>query len=229
MVPWVSDMRPPEVGRVIVMLLLMTAACTDGAGSSSTVTAVSLLDRSAAEFAASAERALEETAFEVVGSGTVADLVIGLCEGLGIGAVPAMIDGLGIDAPPGDREIVTEVLTVGMAQVCPDRASVDLTGFYLDAVRGTVNTTGALGAFDEGDVVRAGPIVCEILESGAGVEAALLATVVGLFGTEAGSMDQLAGLIDADQGVVSGAVLASATALLCPEHAGEVETFMESL
>jgi len=228
-VPGVSDVRRSGVGTGITMLLVLLAACADGAASTSTGTAALSLDRSAAEFAASAERALEGTAFETVGPGAVADLVIGLCEGLGVGAVPATIAGLGIDAPSGDGEILTEVLMVGIAQVCPDRAQVDLTGYYLDAVRGTADAAGSLGAFDEGDVVRAGPIVCARLKSGAGVEAALLTTVVGLFGVEAETVDQLAGLIDADQGVVSGAVLASATALLCPEHAGEVEAFVESL
>jgi len=101
--------------------------------------------------------------------------------------------------------------------------------FYLDAVRAAVQDGGALSAFDEGDVIRAGPVVCETLRSGAGVEQALLAVVGDLFGVEAETLDGITGVVAADQGLVSGAVLASAAALLCPEYAGDVDAFMRSL
>ena len=216
------------MARAIAPLLLL-AACGGAADPSSTVTTAASLESPAAAFAVSAQRALDETAFELLGPELIADLVIGLCRGLGVGAIPATVDDLDSGASPEDREILVEVLTVGMVQVCPDRAPVDLTGFYVGAVRSAVRDRGALSAFDEGDVIRAGPVACQVLRSGAGVEAALLAVVDSLFGVEAESLDSLAGLVATDQGLVSGAVFASATALLCPEYAGEVDAFMGSL
>jgi hypothetical protein len=216
------------VARVIATLLLLSA-CGGGADRSSTVRTVASFEGHAATFAESAQRALDGTAFEILGPVVIADLVTGLCRGLGLGAIPATIDGLEVGAPVDDREILVEVLTVGMVQVCPDRAPVDLTSFYLDAVRAAVQDGGALSAFDEGDVIRAGPVVCETLRSGAGVEQALLAVVGDLFGVEAETLDGITGVVAADQGLVSGAVLASAAALLCPEYAGDVDAFMRSL
>ena len=216
------------MARAIVPLLLLSA-CGGGGGSSSTSSTVVSLEGPAATFAASAERAFDGTAFEALGSDVIADLVVGLCRGLGVGAIPATIDGLDVVAPADDRAILIEVLTVGMVQVCPDRAPVDLTGFYLDAVIAAAQDAEALSALDEGDVIRAGPVACETMRSGAGVEAALLAVVGSLFGVEAESLDDLTAVVTGDQGVVSGAVLASATALLCPEYAGDVDAFMRSL
>jgi hypothetical protein len=128
-----------------------------------------------------------------------------------------------------EREILAEVLTTGVTQVCPDRAPVDLTGFYVDAVFGTVEAGGAAAAFDEGDVIRSGPIVCEALTGGAGVEVALLDAIDSLFGVRVTSIDALVGAIDGEQGLVAGAVVASATAILCPEYAADVEAFMAGL
>lgn len=225
--------RMPEVRRITIVVvgLIMTvlvAACSSGSGPAGTVTTESF-GAAANEYAISAERALAGTVFEQVGPEALAGLVVGLCEGFGIGAIPATVDGIGLAASVEDQEIIAEVLIVGVVQVCPDRAPVDLTGFYLDAVVGTAETAGALGAFDEGDVVRAGPVVCDVLKSEAGVEAALLEVVERLFGVTVDDVDSLVGSIDDDQGVLTGAVLASATAVLCPQYAAAVEAFMESL
>ncbi len=216
------------VARAIVTLLLLSA-CGGGADPLSTVATVESLEGAAATFAVSAQRALDGTTFEDLGPVVIADLVTGLCRGLGMGAIPATIDGLEVGGSVENREILVEVLTVGMAQVCPDRAPIDLTSFYLDAVRVAVQDGGALSAFDEGDVIRAGPVACETLRSDAGVEAALLEVIGKLFGVEAETLDGLTGVVTGDQALVSGAVLASATALLCPEYAGDVDAFMRSL
>lgn len=225
--------RVPEVrGFAIASGLIMTvlvAACSSGSEPAVTAATTESFDAAANEYAISAERALAGTVFERLGPGALASLVVGLCEGFGIGAIPATVDGTGLAAPAGDQEIIAEVLIVGVVQVCPELAPVDLTGFYLDAVVGTAETAGALGAFDEGDVVRAGPVVCVVLESEAGVEAALLEVVESLFGVAVDDIDSLIGFIDDDQGVVAGAVLAAATAVLCPQYAVAVEAFMESL
>jgi len=218
-----------STGARAIAALLLLSACGGGADPSSTVTAAASLESPAEAFAVSAQRALDGTAFEVPGAELIADLVIGLCRGLGVGAIPATVDDLDSAASPEDRAILVEVLTVGMVQVCPDRAPVDLTSFYVGAVRSAVQGGGVLSAFDEGDVIRAAPVACEVLRSGTGVEAALLAVIDSLFGIEAESLDGLSGLVAADQGLVLGAVLASATALLCPEYASDVDAFMGSL
>ncbi len=218
-----------STGARAIATLLLLSACGGGADPSSTVTTAASLESPAAAFAVSAQRALDGTVFEVPGPESIAELVIGLCRGLGVGAIPATVDDLDSGASPEDRAILVEVLTVGIVQVCPDRAPVDLTSFYVGAVRSAVQDGGAVSAFDEGDVIRAGPVACEVLRSGTGVEAALLAVIDSLFGIEAESLDGLSGLVAADQGLVSGAVLASATALLCPEYASDVDAFMGSL
>ena len=71
--------------------------------------------------------------------------------------------------------------------------------------------------------------MCDVLRADAGVEAALLSAIDSLFGVSVGSIDDLVGVIDGDQGLVAGAVLASATAILCPDYAADVETFMAGL
>jgi hypothetical protein len=230
--------RVPEVSRirrsiaVAGALAIVLGGCGGDATSVSTSTTTDsspVLQPRAAVYAASAQRALDGTVFDNLGEERVADLVVGLCQGLGVGAIGPTIDGLEISGGAVDQDILAEVLTIGMAQVCPDRAPVDLASFYVDAVAGTAESAGAQGAFDEGDVVRAGPIVCDALTADAGVEGALLDTIDSLFGVRAGSLDEVIGVIDGDQGLVAGAVVAAATAILCPEYAADVETFMSGL
>ena len=224
--------RPPRSVAVAVALAFVLAVCGGDAVPVSTLTTSDpspVLPPRAAVFAASAQRALEGTVFDSLGEDRVADLVIGLCEGLGVGAIGPTIDGLEMSGSATDQDILSEVLTIGMAQVCPDRAPVDLASFYVDAVSGAAEAAGAQGAFDQGDAIRAGPIVCDVLRADAGVEAALLSAIDSLFGVSVGSIDDLVGVIDGDQGLVAGAVLASATAILCPDYAADVETFMAGL
>lgn len=225
---WMPDVKRFAVAAGLIVALLV-AACGKGGESVVTSTTVESFGAAAADYARSAERALAGTAFEAVAPSAIAGAIVDLCGGFGIGAIPAAIGGFDLAASVADQEIIAEVLVVGLVQVCPDRAPVDLTGFYLAAVAGAAESAGALGALDEGGVVRAGPLVCDVLESEAGVEGALLAVVESLFGVAVGDVDSLAGSIDGEQGVVAGAVLASATALLCPQYTTAVESFMESL
>ena len=225
---WMPDVKRFAVAAGLIITLLVAACGKDGE-SVVTSTTVESFGLAATDYARSAERALAGTAFEAVAPGAIVDAIVDLCEGFGVGAIPATIGGFDLAASVADQEIIAEVLVVGVVQVCPDRAAVDITGFYLDAVTGAAESAGALGAFDEGGVVRAGPVVCDALESEAGVEATLLAVVESLFGVIVGDVDSLVGSIDGKQGVVAGAVLASATALLCPQYTAAVEAFMESL
>ena len=214
--------------RIVLVLALTLAACSSDVATSASVASADA-ERLAAEYAVSAERALGGTAFEPLGSDELAGIVVGLCLGFGVGAIPATIDGLDVAAPAGDVAILSEVLVVGVGQVCPERAPLDVIGIYLDAVAGAARDARAEAAFDEAAAVRAAPVVCESLESGAGVEAALLAAVWALFEIDAAGVDDLAGRLDGDQGLIAGAVLGSATALLCPKHVGEVEAFVVGL
>ena len=228
LVSWMPDIKRFAVAVGLIFTVLLAACGKDGESVATSTTGESF-GAAAADYAQSAERALAGTAFEAVAPGAIAGVIVDLCEGFGIGAIPATIGGFDLPASVADQEIIAEVLIVGLVQVCPDRAPVDLTGFYVDAVAGAAESAGALGALDEGGVVRAGGLVCDVLESEPGVEAALLVVVESLFGVALGDVGSLAGSIDGGQGVVAGAVLASATALLCPQHTAAVEAFMESL
>jgi hypothetical protein len=201
--------------------MLIVAAC--GGGTSATTTSVSVPDygRAASEFAASAERALESTVFEALGVEVVADVVAGLCDGLGIGAVEATVDGLVDDPAAADRAIMVEVLESGVRQVCPDRSALDFTPIYVDSISSVLADVG-IGGFDEGRAIRAAPDVCDAFVGGADAEVALLRVVEHMFDVSVDAIEDLDGAIDADQGFVAGTILATATALLCPEFAPEV-------
>ena len=185
------------------------------------------LDRTADAYAVSALRALEGTAFEVLDSSDLGAVVVDLCEGLGVGAMGVAAADLGIDAPEADVAILLEVLRTGLDQVCEERVVIDLTSIYLATITGAVGDAGAAAAYDEIAVIRAAPVACDRLEADAGAEAALLAVLGVLYGVEADTLEDVG--IDADQGVVAGAVLAAATALLCPDRLTEIEALVGSL
>lgn len=218
----VSDM---PVLRIVLLVAIVAGAC-GGAGTEVASRAPSF-DRAAAEYAASAERAIAETAYVGLAGDGVSELVSGLCENLGIGAVWVTIDGLGIDASDGDQQILAEVLATGVRQVCPDRAPIDLAGIYLAAVAAAVDDAGSGVAYNDAAVLAAAPVVCPAFEAGGGFEAAALAVVVSLYGVDAGSLEDLEGEIDASEGFVAGAVVTAATALLCPEWVDELDGSVE--
>jgi len=212
--------------RRIVAFVLVLAACGGGTSATTTTAPASDLDRVASSYAVTALRALEGTAFEALDARDLAGVVVDLCEGLGVGAMGVAAADLGIEAPETDVAILLEVLRTGLDQVCEERVVVDLTSIYLRTITTAVTEAGAEGAYDEIAVIRAAPVVCDALEAGAGAEAALLDAVAVLYGVEAASLPDLT--IGPEQGLVAGAVLASATALLCPEHLDEVEALVAS-
>lgn len=213
--------------RLRALLVAGILAACGGGTTTSTTTMSDPIPRAASEYAASAMRALDGTAFEVLDVVEVADAITGLCEGLGVGAIGVAAADTGIVASEDDVAIFLEVLRRGLDQVCNDRVVIDLTAIYLGTLEQAIATAGSGEAFDEVAAIRAAPVVCEVLASDAGAEAALLAAAHVMFGVTATSVEELS--IDATQGLVAGAVLGAATALLCPERVGEVETFMESL
>lgn len=210
-----------------VALVVVVAGCSS-TPATTTQPQVSFV-RPAAEYAASAERALLGTAFEPIGVTGLADLIVGLCEGLGTGSINVAIDDLNAGESEEDRVILTEVVELGLAQTCPDRVPIDLTSIYVDAVQRAVDSGGGRGAFSEPEVIGAAPVVCASFDEGwSGVDV-LLKTVEALFGIQATSIDELADAITSDQGIVAGAVLSVAASLLCPEYVPDVTELMESL
>lgn len=215
--------------RRTIALVLVLAACGGDAAPATTTGGITALDRAAAQYAASATRAIEGTAFEVLDAGDLADIVVGLCEGLGVGAIGVAAADTGIEAGEADVAIFLEVLRTGLDQVCEERVVVDLTSIYLDTISTAAAGAGAASAFDEIAAIRAAPVVCEELDRGLGGAAAVLAVADVLYGIRAGSLDDLAASLDPAQGTVVGAVLATATALLCPRHLESVEALLGSL
>jgi hypothetical protein len=213
--------------RRLLAVLVVVAACGGGGTTSNAPEPTSGLERSANAYATSALRALEGTDFEVLDTRDLAGVVVGLCDGLGVGAIGVAAAALGIDAPEADVAILLEVLRTGLDQVCEEKVVVDLTAIYLDTIAAAVAEAGAEEAFDEIAAIRAAPVACDALDTGAGAEAALLAVVEVLHGTSAATLDDL--VIGADEGLVAGAVLATATALLCPDRLDEIEALVGSL
>jgi hypothetical protein len=210
--------------RLLPMVLVVVACAGSSPGDDSTTTGA--FDRAAAEYATTAMRAIEGTAFDVLEAEDVADLVVGLCEGLGVGAIGVAVADTGVVASDDEVAIFLEVLQTGVVQVCPERASMDLTAVYLDTLQVAVTDLGAESAYDEIAAIRAAPVVCRELGSGSGGEGALLAVVESLYGIEASGMNDLE--IGPDRALVAGAVLAAATAVLCPEHLDEVRSIAGS-
>jgi hypothetical protein len=208
----------------LLPILLVIAACGGSSDDVSNQDPSSAFERSASAYAASALRALDGTAFDVLDARDLADVVVGLCDGLGVGAMGVAAADLGIDAQDGEVAILLEVLRTGLDQVCPDRVAANLTAVYLDTISTAVGAAGV--AYDEVSAIRAAPAVCTALEADDGAEAALLAVVEVLFGTRVPSIDDLQ--IDADQGLVAGSVLATATVLLCPDRLDEIEALVGS-
>jgi hypothetical protein len=211
----------------VLPILLLVAACGGSSGEATTTSSAGDLGGAASSYATSALRALDGTEFEVLDARDLAEVVVGLCEGLGVGAMGVAAADLDIDAPEADVAILLEVLRTGLDQVCEERVVIDLTAIYLSTIVSAVEEADAAAAYDEIEVIRAGPVVCERLEAGDGAEAALLAVVEVLYGAAAGSIADLD--IDTDQGRVTGAVLATATALLCPDRLDEIEVLVGSL
>ena len=218
----------PAVRRLAPALLVLLAACA-GSGSADTTVPDTALQQRADAYAASAWRAVEGTEFAELGVGGLSDLVVELCEGLGVGAIGVAAADTGIDAPDDDVTILLEVLRTGLDQVCEDQVVVDLTALYTRSVQEAAQSEDAGAAYDEIAAIRAGPAACRVLDDGRGAEAALLEAVDAMYGVRVESVAALDGRIDSDRAVVAGAVLASAAALVCPEHVDTVQRFMGEL
>jgi hypothetical protein len=196
----------------------------------------------AREFAVSARRALIDTRFEGLGDEWLTTLLVTLCEELSDGdraddvvgrALADVADPAGVGI---DDEILAEVLTAGIAEVCPDDVLAaegidpDAAARFLGAVRPIVDQSGLGDSLEDADLLAAGLAACAALESGAAPEDAGAATLGSLFGVDA---PDLAGLEEAGlgprEGIVAGGVLGAAASTLCTEHAQQVAEYVSGV
>lgn len=215
--------------RLALALVVLVAACGGTEPAATTIDSGAVLERRAVAYAASAWRAVEGTSFASIGEDGLSDLVVELCEGLGVGAIGVAAADTGIDASEDEVAIFLEVLRTGLDQVCEERVVVDLTSLFTRSVEDAVDSAGASAGYDEIAAIRAGPAACRAMRDGRGADAALLEAVFVMYGVQADSVADLSASIGSDQGIVAGAVLAAAAALVCPEHLAEVQALVEGL
>ena len=205
----------------VVVMALVVAACGGGdGGATSTTGGEARIEAVAEAYAVAAGRALEGTVFESLEPDDLGALVVAVCASPSLAATPDVIverASSGATVPETDAAILTEVVAVGVVEVCPASVVGATTEAFLAVVRIALETS-PLAVTDEA-LVEAGRAACGALDAGSSAEATYLVVAAALFGVEAASIDGLeaAGLGD-DQAVVVGAATASAAAILCPEH-----------
>lgn len=180
----------------------------------------------ASRFAASADRALDGTRFESLPLPALADALVSLCEStvaLPV-AVAAAVTAMDVPEEPEGDAIMAEVLVVGVAEVCPDRAVTELSAAYLAAIGVVVRDGRGLPVADD-IALTAGLSVCATLATGT-PDDALVVAAAGLFGIEASAAELLGGGLDAPQAVTVGAVLGASVTYLCPDHRERIEGFL---
>jgi hypothetical protein len=221
--------RLPIVRRLSALCVVL-AAC---GGSPAATTSTSAWLGAAREYAATADRALDGTRFDAMTVGDIADGVVAVCQDPGPldRAVMTVVAATAAPAgPASDDEILTEVLTEGAREACPDRVgAATLATAYLAAVRDAAVSVDPSAVIDDEAVVAAGTAACDLLDRDQGPESALLAVVAALFGVEATSVAELRDRLTGTQGVIAGATLGAAVAYLCSSHQSEVQAYLAGL
>lgn len=212
--------------RLGATLTLVVVACGSTATPTTTTDPRSFAAR---EFAVSAGRALEGTRYASLTSEGLATLVVELCAGTGslladVGALVTSASASATPGDPGDDVILTEVLTVGAADVCPERAAGDLAAAFLAAVRLAAGTAPV----NDAEAMNAGLSSCATLDQGTPADAVEV-VAAGLFGVEATEEELLAGAITIEGAATVGAVIAAAVTFLCPEHVERVEQYLADM
>ncbi|HSM00918.1 MAG TPA: hypothetical protein VK960_00550 [Acidimicrobiia bacterium] len=208
--------------RAIAALLTTVVVACGGADASGTTASDEHLRPAALEFAGDADRALEGTSLEDVSPTELAETIISLC--LTDDTVGEAIAGLGGTGAAGESEIIEEVLLEGVRQVCPTGAAA--VDSYLAAARDAIASSSVDIAFDDDTLVTAGTSVCTTLESGLGVEDAVMVAASTLYGVDAQRFEDLDTLIGGSQGIALGAALGAAATFLCPEYRNVVADFV---
>ena len=211
-----------------LVVALLAGACSDDRATVSTIDPRSR-EAAAAEYAASALRALEGTDAEGMSVADVSALLLQACDRLddGASAGGAAIDVAGSTPDPA---LLTEVVRVGVGLVCPEEppTAIDLIIEYEASVNVALVSAGVSLPEDPIGVLQAGPVTCDAFFTGGSAEQALIAAAGTLFDAPAMSFDDLRSLTQ-EEGILLGAVVASATAILCPEHEATMRGFLEGL
>lgn len=212
----------------LLALALTAGACTDDGVTASTIDPRSR-EAAASEYAASAQRALDGTAAEGMTISEVAALVLQACDRVDAGA-GAAVAATEVAASTPDAGLLTEVVAVGVGLVCPDEppTAIDLIVEYEASVNLALASAGVPLPEDPIGVLQAGPVTCDAFFTGGSAEQALLAAAGTLFAIPSASFDDLRSLSQED-GLLLGAVVASATAILCPEHESSMREYLEGL
>ncbi|MDX1689532.1 MAG: hypothetical protein R3290_00775 [Acidimicrobiia bacterium] len=230
--------------RLAAVLALAVVAACGGAATETTSTTLGVSDRRrliAADYAESAERALLDTRYEVLGPTGIQELVLDACDRLASSSPDAAVaDALAsLDVPAGepvDEEIATEVVVEGLASVCPDdvlrasgidpadaEAAGDTRALYLAAVAPFAADAGL--DVSEETLVQGGGAVCASLQRGDAPEEAILAGFDTVFGIQADTLDEITA--GSDEAAVVGGVLGAAAIYFCPTEAERVAVYLQ--
>lgn len=204
----------PALRRSAALALVAAIVAGGCSGDATPPTTTGPFDRAARTYASSALRALDGTAYAALDAPAVADLIVGLCEGLGVGAMGVAAADTGVVADAADVTIFLEVVRVGLDQVCQDTVLIDPTALYLRTIDSAV---GGAAPVDPVAAIRAAPLVCGALGASDSLDPVVVVAVAALFGPAVP-----AGAIDVGQARVVGAVIAASAAFVCPEHAERV-------
>lgn len=220
-------------GATAALLVLVVAAGCGGDGVPGPTTDPFSREALAADYGISALRALEGSSFESLDPGDVAGLVIDACALVDGGETPSSAAArVTADRGSADIALLAEVVEIGVGDVCSTAppTALDLIVAYEASVAATMTAAGLEPPEDPAAALSAGPVVCDALDTGSSPEQAVLAAAGVLFGVTAGSMDGLSAAgVSADDGVLLGAVVGSASAILCGEHRVAMEGFLEEL
>jgi len=212
----------------VLALAVAAAACSGDAAPVTTVDPTSR-EAAAAEYAVSALRALDGTDAAGMTAADVSDLVLEACDRVDGGATAAAA-ATEVAAPTADPALLGEVVEVGVGLVCPDEppTAIDLIVQYEASVNLALASAGIPLPEDAVGVLQAGPVTCDAFFTGGSAEQALLAAAGTLFDVPAASFDDLRSLTR-EEGILLGAVVASATAILCPEHDAAMREYLAGL
>ena len=213
------------------MALLVVAGC----GGASPAETADAEQRAAVDYAESALRAIEGTRFEPLGVGWIADEVVAACADLLAGGAASEVfatiiaDAEVPEADAIDDAIAAVVLSEGVAAVCPsvsptDGRRTDPVTDYLTATVPIVVAAGFGERFDGGTLVGAANEVCTALDAGTPPGDVVEALLESLFGGASAP-----GSLGEAEGLVAGAVLGGAAAIVCPRHETLVATYIATL
>lgn len=211
----------------ILALAVVLAACGGGVAiETSTTTSADAMRTLAFEFAESAQRALDDSIFEIPVD-ALADLVVDACQDIRPTERPrdtalraaAGVSRFGDD--PVEDAVLVDLLAVGIRETCPDRVEAAATSreAFLSLVAEGANATEI--DVESAVSLRAGRAMCDALDEGGGLDDAFDAAAVSIFGQTVDALE--ASGAGEDEGVVIGVVVAAAASFICPQHLDTVQ------